>query len=256
MKLARPYRRAPLEIARALAEAIAADAADPAATRRSRRSRSRRRGSSTCAWPTAPSRRRSAAILAEPAGWGRVPPVRPRTVNVEFVSANPTGPLTIGNARGAFVGDLLCRVLEAGGQAVTREYYFNDFGAQVSNLGASVLAIRRGRADPRGRLPRRLRRGPRARACPDDVWAAAEAPGADRGRRSSAAGRPSASGPGSRRASTGSGSTSTSGRPRARCTPRAGSSGRSSGCGRAATSTSRTGRCGSARPPSATTRTG
>ncbi len=48
-------------------------------------------------------------VLAAPGGWGRVRPIRPRRVNVEFVSANPTGPLTIGNARGAFVGDLLCR---------------------------------------------------------------------------------------------------------------------------------------------------
>src|SRR4029079_12021659 len=89
-----------------------------------------------------------AAVLADPAGWGRVPPVKPRFVNVEFVSANPTGPLTIGNARGAFVGDLLCRVLEAGGQRVTREYYFNDSGAQIDKLGASVLAARRGEAIP------------------------------------------------------------------------------------------------------------
>ena len=67
---------------------------------------------------------------------------------MEFVSANPTGPLTIGNARGAFVGDLLSRVLEAGGQQVTREYYFNDSGAQIGNLGASVRALRRGTAVP------------------------------------------------------------------------------------------------------------
>ena len=71
-----------------------------------------------------------------------------RHVNVEFVSANPTGPLTVGNARGAFVGDLLARVLEAGGQRVTREYYFNDSGAQVRNLGASVIALREARPVP------------------------------------------------------------------------------------------------------------
>jgi arginyl-tRNA synthetase len=63
---------------------------------------------------------------------------------VEFVSANPTGPLTVGNARGAFVGDLLSRVLEAAGQEVTREYYFNDFGEQVRRLGESVIALRDG----------------------------------------------------------------------------------------------------------------
>ena len=81
-------------------------------------------------------------VLSDPAGWGRATNPADRHVNVEFVSANPTGPLTVGNARGAFVGDLLSRVLEAGGQQVTREYYFNDAGAQVTNLGASVLAAR------------------------------------------------------------------------------------------------------------------
>ena len=88
---------------------------------------------------------------ARPATWGRASIAEGATirhVNVEFVSANPTGPLTVGNARGAFVGDLLSRVLEAGGQRVTREYYFNDSGAQVRNLGASILAIRAGAPVP------------------------------------------------------------------------------------------------------------
>jgi arginyl-tRNA synthetase len=119
-------------------------------------------------------------VLADPAGWGRVPPVRPRTVNVEFVSANPTGPLTIGNARGAFVGDLLSRVLEAGGQTVTREYYFNDAGGQIDKLGESVLALRRGQPVPddgyHGEYVRDL-----ADHVPDDVAAAADAAGPDGG---------------------------------------------------------------------------
>jgi arginyl-tRNA synthetase len=71
-----------------------------------------------------------------------------RRINVEFVSANPTGPLHVGNARGAFVGDVLARVLTAAGHEVEREYYFNDFGAQVVNLGLSVLARRRGTEVP------------------------------------------------------------------------------------------------------------
>jgi arginyl-tRNA synthetase len=66
----------------------------------------------------------------------------PKRINVEFVSANPTGPLHVGNARGAFVGDVLSRVLAAAGHRVTREYYFNDFGGQVKALGASVRALR------------------------------------------------------------------------------------------------------------------
>ena len=109
-------------------------------------------------------------MLASPEAWGTVEPVRPRRVNVEFVSANPTGPLTIGNARGAFIGDLLSRVLEAGGQEVTREYYFNDAGGQLDNLGASVLAVRRGEPIPEdgyhGAYVEEL-----AAAVPDDLWA-------------------------------------------------------------------------------------
>ena len=144
MKLARPCRMAPLAIATALKEQLDREIeTDSAAT-------------PLAAVDVAPPgfinlrladqalERLLDAVLALPAAWGTVAPVRPRRVNVEFVSANPTGPLHIGNARGAFVGDLLSRLLEAGGQTVTREYYFNDFGMQVRNLGASVLAIRHG----------------------------------------------------------------------------------------------------------------
>jgi len=63
-----------------------------------------------------------------------------RRVQVEFVSANPTGPLHIGHGRGAAVGDTLCRLLAATGWAVTREFYYNDAGAQISNLALSVQA--------------------------------------------------------------------------------------------------------------------
>lgn len=80
--------------------------------------------------------------------WGRVRVYDPKRINVEFVSANPTGPLTVGNARGAFVGDLLCRVLEAAGHQVKREYYFNDSNTQIQNLGRSILARRRGEEVP------------------------------------------------------------------------------------------------------------
>ena len=83
-------------------------------------------------------------ILDAGAGYGRATAEGTRRINVEFVSANPTGPLTVGNARGAFVGDVLSRVLAAAGHEVTREYYFNDFGTQVANLGLSVLARRTG----------------------------------------------------------------------------------------------------------------
>jgi len=66
------------------------------------------------------------------------------TVNLEFVSANPTGPLHIGGVRWAAVGDSLARVLEASGAVVVREYYFNDHGAQIDRFARSLVARGRG----------------------------------------------------------------------------------------------------------------
>src|SRR5262245_7211143 len=176
MKLARPLRRPPLAIAEAVVERLTAASGRP--------------GSPIASAAAAPPgfinlhlsdavlEETIDAILADPGSWGRVAPIRPRSVNVEFVSANPTGPLTIGNARGAFIGDLLCRILEAGGQRVTREYYFNDSGGQLDKLGASVLAIRNGEAVPddgyHGGYVEDL-----AASIPDDIWAQATASGAD-----------------------------------------------------------------------------
>jgi len=178
MKLARPYRMAPLAIATALATELRAEADDSLSA------------TPIAAIDVAPPGFLNlhlrdtaletvvATILSDPAGWGRVTPVAPRSVNVEFVSANPTGPLHVGNARGAFIGDLLSRVLEAGGQQVTREYYFNDSGGQIRNLGASVAALRRGESIPddgyHGDYVSDL-----AVAMPDDVWAAATTEPAD-----------------------------------------------------------------------------
>ena len=70
--------------------------------------------------------------------YGKVDLGRGKKVHVEFVSANPTGPLHIGHARGAVVGDVLARLLNACGYAVSREYYINDAGNQMNNLGKSV----------------------------------------------------------------------------------------------------------------------
>src|SRR5512139_4219276 len=63
-----------------------------------------------------------------------------RSVMVEFVSANPTGPLTIGHGRNAVLGDAMARLLEATGHRVTREYYFNDAGRQMRVLAQSLRA--------------------------------------------------------------------------------------------------------------------
>jgi len=72
-------------------------------------------------------------------GYGRSDSGGGRRVQVEFVSANPTGPLHIGHARGAVVGDVLANILQAAGYEVHREYYINDAGNQMFNLGRSVL---------------------------------------------------------------------------------------------------------------------
>ncbi|WP_425956402.1 arginine--tRNA ligase [Xylanimonas sp. McL0601] len=69
-------------------------------------------------------------------------------INLEFVSANPTGPIHIGGVRWAAVGDSLARVLEASGAQVTREYYFNDHGTQIDRFARSLLAAGRGDAAP------------------------------------------------------------------------------------------------------------
>ena len=78
-------------------------------------------------------------VAARGEAYGRSDP-HGRRAQVEFVSANPTGPLTLGHARNAAIGDALARLLEATGWSVEREYYFNDAGGQMDRFGASVEA--------------------------------------------------------------------------------------------------------------------
>jgi arginyl-tRNA synthetase len=78
-------------------------------------------------------------ILNSKENYGRLNLGGGRKVQVEFVSANPTGPLHIGHARGAVVGDVLAALLRVAGYHVSREYYINDAGSQMDNLGKSVL---------------------------------------------------------------------------------------------------------------------
>lgn len=80
-------------------------------------------------------------------------------VQVEFVSANPTGPLHVGHGRGAAVGDCLCRLLAANGWNVTSEFYYNDAGAQIDNLTQSVLARAQGIATDDSSFPENGYRG-------------------------------------------------------------------------------------------------
>ncbi len=104
------------------------------------------------------------AILLAGTAYGDTDLGRGEPVNVEFVSANPTGPMHVGHGRGAVVGDALAALLAKAGFAVHREYYINDAGAQVDVLARSTVsalprgARRDGRADPGGVLSRRIPR--------------------------------------------------------------------------------------------------
>jgi arginyl-tRNA synthetase len=82
------------------------------------------------------------------AGYGRTDALAGQKLNLEFVSANPTGPVHIGGTRWAAVGDALGRLLEASGASVTREYYFNDAGAQIDRFARSLQAVAQGRPAP------------------------------------------------------------------------------------------------------------
>ncbi|MFI8773058.1 arginine--tRNA ligase [Gordonia sp. NPDC062954] len=89
-----------------------------------------------------------ASVLDSAAGYGRGDDLAGRRINLEFVSANPTGPIHLGGTRWAAVGDALGRVLAARGAAVTREYYFNDHGTQIDRFARSLEASARGEATP------------------------------------------------------------------------------------------------------------
>lgn len=79
-------------------------------------------------------------ILESGAHFGRTDDGAGKRVQVEFVSANPTGPLHVGHGRGAAIGDALCRLLDNAGWSVHSEFYYNDAGQQISNLALSVKA--------------------------------------------------------------------------------------------------------------------
>ncbi|MDP9429770.1 MAG: arginine--tRNA ligase [Actinomycetota bacterium] len=84
------------------------------------------------------------------AAYGHTDSLAGQRLNLEFVSANPTGPVHIGGTRWAAVGDALGRLLEASGASVTREYYFNDAGAQIDRFAQSLMAAASGRPVPEG----------------------------------------------------------------------------------------------------------
>ncbi|MFC5290321.1 arginine--tRNA ligase [Actinokineospora guangxiensis] len=90
----------------------------------------------------------AAQVLTAGADYGRGGALSGRKVNLEFVSANPTGPLHLGGTRWAAVGDALGRVLAFSGAEVTREYYFNDAGAQIDRFVRSLIAAAKGEPTP------------------------------------------------------------------------------------------------------------
>jgi len=87
-------------------------------------------------------------ILAAGADYGRSAALDGQNINLEFVSANPTGPIHIGGTRWAAVGDALGRLLSTQGARVVREYYFNDHGAQIDRFTNSLIAAANGRPAP------------------------------------------------------------------------------------------------------------
>ena len=159
MLLAPALGAPPREIAERLGAKLSERLGDARRPRRGRRARA----SSTSSWPTPGTSARRAAGRWPPATTGAAArPSSREKVNVEYVSANPTGPLTAASGRHAAYGDALARLLELAGHEVSREYYFNNAGSQVDKLGASVRAARPQRAGARGRLPGRLRGRARA----------------------------------------------------------------------------------------------
>ncbi len=92
----------------------------------------------------------AAEVVAAGAAYGRSETLSGTKINVEFISANPTGPLHLGHTRWAAVGDALARVLDAAGAEVAREFYINDRGTQMDLFGASLEAAALGKPIPEG----------------------------------------------------------------------------------------------------------
>ncbi len=131
MVLAKPAKMKPRDIAKALAEKLRADDRIASAEVAGPGFLNLRLSNAT--WAALP-----AAILKDGTDYGRSGMGAGTKVNVEYVSANPTGPMHVGHARGAIVGDAMASLLAYAGYDVTREYYINDGGAQVDVLARSV----------------------------------------------------------------------------------------------------------------------
>ena len=131
LQLAKPALRSPLQIAEAIAEVLA-DSSRLAAVKAASPGFLNFRIRDEFA------RAQLAEIIRAGTDYFRLEMGVGSRAQVEFVSANPTGPLTIGRTRGAVIGDTMARALIACGYAVEREYYFNNAGNQMANLGKSL----------------------------------------------------------------------------------------------------------------------
>ena len=141
MKLAKPLGANPRELATEIAEALAAaegiakvDVAGP--------------GFINITLDAAAAGALAKTIVDSGAAYGNGDLLDGITINLEFVSANPTGPIHIGGVRWAAVGDSLARIFQAEGGIVTREYYFNDHGAQIDRFARSLVAAHNGEPAP------------------------------------------------------------------------------------------------------------
>ncbi len=140
MALARPLKKNPREVAQAL---VAALQAQPAVTRWVDALEIAGPGFINLRLKPAAKQAVVTEVLRDGDRYG-LQPAQGEPVMVEFVSANPTGPLHVGHGRQAALGDALCRLFETQGRRVTREFYYNDAGVQIATLAASTQARLRG----------------------------------------------------------------------------------------------------------------
>ena len=144
LQLARPLRRSPRAIAEGVAERIEVDPTRVAAVEVAGP------GFLNVRFASAHLTAGLAEVLSQGARYGRVTDHVGETAIVEYVSANPTGPLTVGHGRNAVLGDTIANLLDWTGYDVVREYYFNDAGRQMRVLGQSVRARYEGIVRPDG----------------------------------------------------------------------------------------------------------
>jgi len=141
MQLAKPLKKNPRELAQALVDAVLAD---PAGAGLVESAEVAGPGFINLRLAVANKQAVVALVLAEGACYGKTNAGAGRKVLVEFVSANPTGPLHVGHGRQGALGDAMSSLLEAQGYDVLREFYYNDAGVQIATLASSVQARARG----------------------------------------------------------------------------------------------------------------